>query len=107
MTQSSNPQPPSGDKRADAIQPTDTRHAGKGMPDKTPQDAGPQVGKPVTPGDASAEASLAMPHERDQQTDMTRDKPASEIRQASRDLKNGVKDTSKGPEMDQAYKKLS
>lgn len=89
-----------------AAQRTDTQQAGKGMLDRTPQDGRPQAGRQITPGDASTEASLAMPHERDQQTDMTPEKPAAEMKQASRDLKNGLKDTSKGTEMDQTYQKL-
>lgn len=86
--------------------PKNTQQAGKGMPDKTPQNGRAQAGQQITSGDASTEASLAMPHERDQQTDMTPEKPAAEMKQASRDLKNGLKDTSKGTEMDQTYQKL-
>ena len=105
MTTPKNTQPPAP-ASTDAAQRTDTQQAGKGMLDKTPQDGGPQVGRQITPGDGSTKASLAMPHERDQQTDMTPEKPAAEMKQASRDLKNGLKDTSKGTEMDQTYKKL-
>ena len=90
----------------DAAQRTDTQQAGKGMLTKTLQNGSPQAGRQITPGDASTNASLAMPHERDQQTDMTPEKPAAEMKQASRDLQNGLKDTSKGTEMDQTYKKL-
>lgn len=93
-------------KSTPSVADADSRASGKGMPDKTPQNAGPQVGKQHAPEDASAEASLAMPHERDQETDMTPEKPATEIKQAARDLKNGLKDTSKSTEMDQTYEKL-
>ena len=98
--------PPAAAQSTDPAQRTDTQRTGKGMLDKTPQDGGPQAGQPITPADASTEASLAMPHERDQQTDMTPEKPAAEMKQASRDLQNGLKDTSKGAEMDQTYDKL-
>ena len=107
MTASSKTTPPVVGTDALTSERSDTRHAGRGMPDKTPQNAGPQVGKQATPHDVSTAASLAMPHERDQQTSMTPEKPAPEIKQASRDLKNGIEDTSKGTEMDQTYKKLS
>ena len=105
MTTPKNTSPPNT-ASANAAQPSHTRQAGKGMLDKTPQNGRPQAGRQITPGDASTEASLAMPHERDQQTDMTPEKPAAEIKQASRDLENGLKDTSKGTEMDQTYEKL-
>ena len=49
---------------------------------------------------------LAMPHERDQSTDMTPEANDPVIEQAARDVKRGMKDTSKGPEMDKAYDKL-
>ena len=48
-----------------------------------------------------------MPHERDQNTDMTGDaKPEPRIEQAGQDIEQGRKDTSKAVEMDKAYKKL-
>ena len=46
-----------------------------------------------------------MPNERDQDVDMTPDKPDAAMTQASKDTKRGVKDTSKGPEMDATYAK--
>lgn len=86
---------------------SNTATTGKGMPAKTPQQAPQsQVNKPVTPQDASVEASLALPHERDQSTDMTAEQPDREIKQASIDVKRGIKDTSKSTETDQAYQKL-
>jgi hypothetical protein len=81
----------------------ETATTGKGMPARVPQDGEARVGKPLTPKDAADEASLALPHERDQSTDMTPAKPDPTIRQAGRDLDRGLKDTSKGPEMDRAY----
>lgn len=44
----------------------------------------------VKPGD---EAPLQLPHERDQDPDMTNDRPDPVIRQAYEDLKNGQVDT--------------
>lgn len=93
--------------RTQAPSRSDTAASGKGMPAKTPQRATEsQVNKAVAPQDASLEASLALPHERDQSIDMTPDQPAGKIKQASADVKRGIKDTSKAAETDQAYKKL-
>ena len=86
--------------------PKDTRTTGKGMPPKTPQDNGPVVDKAQTPQDASVESSLAMPHERDQSTDMTAEAVDPIIKQAARDIDCGRKDTSKAIEADRAYQKL-
>lgn len=84
-----------------------TATTGKGMPVKTPQQtSASQVDKPVTPQDASVEASLALPHERDQSTDMTAEQPDKEIKQASVDVKRGIKDTSRSTETNLAYQKL-
>ena len=82
-----------------------TRATGKGMPPKTPQDNGPVIDKAQTPRDASVESSLAMPHERDQSTDMTAKALDPKIKQAARDLGCGRQDTSKGLEADRAYQK--
>lgn len=46
-----------------------------------------------------------MPHERDQDLDMTPETPDAAMVQASKDVEHGVKDTSKGPEMNAAYAK--
>lgn len=83
----------------------DTRTTGKGMPPKTPQDHGPVIDKAQTPRDASVESSLALPHERDQSTDMTAEAVDPAMRQAAQDLRCGRQDTSKGVEADQAYQK--
>lgn len=61
---------------------------------------------PTQPGLLPATDDLAMPHERDQSTDMTPEAKDPMVEQAARDVKRGVKDTSKGPEMDKAYDKL-
>ena len=87
-------------------QATETVTAGKGMPARLPQDERARVGVPQTPHDASVEASLALPHERDQSTDMTASKRDPVMVQAERDLRQGIADTSEGVEMGNAYKKL-
>ena len=87
----------------------ETRETGKGMPARTPHDGRDKVGQAPTLEDAADEASLALPHERDQSvdmTDMTANKPDPKIRQAGRDLDHGLQDTSKGPEMNRTYNKL-
>lgn len=58
------------------------------------------------PGLLPANDDLHLPHERDQSVDMTPDVVDPKVAQASKDLKHGLKDTSKGPEMDRAYDKL-
>ena len=83
-----------------------TAKTGKGMPAKLVQADRARVGPAQTPHDAAVEASLALPHERDQSTDMTAEQPNPTIEQAHRDVARGLKDTSKGTEMDHAYKKL-
>ena len=83
-----------------------TAKTGKGMPAKLVQADRARVGPAQTPHDAAVEASLALPHERDQSTDMTPDAPDALVQQAQRDIKRGLQDTSKGPEMNRAYSKL-
>ncbi|MBA3594191.1 MAG: hypothetical protein H0W47_10400 [Polaromonas sp.] len=76
------------------------------MPQKTPAAGRARTGHASTPADASDEASLALPHERDQSVGMTDDTPDPQVAQASKDLRRGLKDTGKGPAMDAAYDKL-
>ena len=83
----------------------DTRTTGKGMPPKTPQDHGTTIDKAQTPRDASVESSLALPHERDQSTNMTTETVDPAMKQAAKDLRCGRQDTSKGIEADRAYQK--
>jgi hypothetical protein len=78
----------------------------KGMPAREPRDQRSRPGEAGSPKDDAVEASLELPHERDQAVDMTNDKPNPVVEQAGRDVKRGVKDTSKSVEMDRAYKKL-
>ena len=65
-----------------------------------------RVGKPPTPRDAAVEATLKMPNERDESLDMTPDAPDPLIEQAAADVARGLQDTSKGAELNRAYKKL-
>lgn len=76
------------------------------MPSRTPVDGRQRAGQPVTPRDASDEASLELPHERDQATDMTNKSPDPLIKQASIDLKNKLQDTDKRPPMNKTYDDL-
>ena len=94
-------------KKSTTAQPTPTdATAGKGMPEKPPLAQRSRPGKLTTPADSAAEASLALPHERDQSPDSANQPASPEVAQGARDLKKGIKDTSKAPEMDKAYKKL-
>ena len=65
-----------------------------------------RVGKPLTMHDATVEAKLKMPNERDVSLDMTDDAPDPVIEQAAIDVAGGLQDTSKGTELGRAYKKL-
>ena len=47
-----------------------------------------------------------MPNERGESVDMTNDAPDPLIEQAAVDVARGLQDTSKGAELDRAYKKL-
>ncbi len=78
----------------------------EGMPRKDAAPGRARAGRSPTPADASDEASLALPHERDQETDMTSAAPDPKVQQASTDLRRGLKDTDKGPPLDAAYGKL-
>jgi hypothetical protein len=80
--------------------------AGKGMPARDPREPdSSQAGRQITPKDASAEASLEIPSDRDQSSDMTAAAPDPQVEQAAKDLKRGLSDTSKGAETDKAYQK--
>ena len=69
-----------------------------------------RVNKPITPRDAAVEAQLQMPNERDESVDgaatITADAPDPLIEQAAVDVARGLQDTSKGAELNRAYKKL-
>jgi hypothetical protein len=79
----------------------------QGMPAKEAQEPdSSQPGRQITPKDASVEASLELPSDRDEATDMTAAEPDPQVKQAAKDLKRGLSDTSKGAETDRAYKKL-
>jgi hypothetical protein len=84
-----------------------TARTGKGMPARTPQAgrAQEEAGRKRTQHDVSDEASLSLPHERDQSTDMTGNKPDPAMKQAKRDLDMGRQDTGKQPEMNRTYEK--
>ncbi len=69
-----------------------------------------EVNKPLTPQDAAVQAQLQMPNERDESIDgaatITADVPDPIIKQAALDVARDLQDTSKGAELNRAYKKL-
>ena len=79
--------------------------AGKGMPARDPKPQRSLPGKHETPGDSSVKNTLELPNDRDQAVDMTDGQNSPVIEQAAKDIDNGLKDTSKAPEMDHTYKK--
>ena len=83
-----------------------TPSSGKGMPARDPRAQRSRPGKQDTLKDGAVESSLELPHERDQAVDMTNAKPNPVVKQAGRDVKRGLTDTTKGVELDRAYKKL-
>ena len=76
----------------------------------TPPTQRARVGKPPTPHDVTVNDKLQMPNERDESIDgaatITAEAPDPVIEQAAVDLARGLQDTSKGAELNQAYKKL-
>ena len=95
-------QPPPSDQTSTPV----TQAAGKGMPSKDarePQSS--QAGRQITPQDAAVEASLELPSDRDQSSDMTAATPDPLVQQAAEDLARGLSDTSKAAETDKAYQK--
>lgn len=84
----------------------ETLAGGKGMPAREPRQQNAQSGRRASPKDVSVESSLELPSDRDQAEDMTAAVPDPKIEQAASDVASGMKDTSKAPELDQAYKKL-
>jgi hypothetical protein len=86
--------------------PTRTPATSQGMPAKDPREpSAGQPGRQITPKDASAEASLELPSDRDQSSAMTAAELDPKVQQAATDLKRGLSDTSKGAETDKAYQK--
>lgn len=79
--------------------------AGKGMSVKDPKAQCSLPGQPETAKGSSVQDTLELPHERDQAVDMTSVENSPVIEQAAQDIGKGLKDTSKAPEMDRAYKK--
>ena len=79
--------------------------AGKGMPAREQKPQRSLPGQHETPGDSSVKNTLELPNDRDQALDMTDGQTSPVIEQAAKDIDNGLKDTSKAPEMDRAYKK--
>lgn len=68
--------------------PRSTPGSSAGMPDKTPAPGRARPGRAASPADASDEASLALPRERDQSTDMTSAAADPHMRQAQADLRS-------------------
>ena len=56
--------------------------------------------------DADDSSNPHMPHDRDERVGMTDGKPSEAIKKAHDDVERGVKDTTRAPEADAAYKKL-
>ena len=98
--------PPSTDNTVASAGESALPASGQGMPAKDAQEPqSSQAGRQTTPKDAAVEASLELPSDRDQSTDMTAATPDPLIQQAAIDLKHGLSDTSKGAETDKAYQK--
>ena len=65
-----------------------------------------KMGQYATPYDATIEAQLKVPNERDGSVNMTASMPDPVILQAAADVERGLQDTSKGVELHLVYKKL-
>jgi hypothetical protein len=80
--------------------------AGKGQPAKDPQPQKPMTDRQPDFNDASTEQTLELPRDRDESSDMTSGQTSPMIEQAAKDVEGGLKDTSKAPELERAYRKL-
>ena len=76
------------------------------MPAKDQQPQKSMPGRQPDFNDGSVEQTLELPRDRDEAKDMTADQPDPRIIQAAKDVKDGMKDTSRAVETDQTYKKL-
>ena len=94
------------DKVADPAQ--DAAGRGAGLPAQPAQTERTPTDSPFTPKEASIKSSIRLPHERDEDADITNetDTEPGPLKQAARDLEHGLKDTSRANETDQAYHRL-
>ncbi len=95
------------DKVADAR--TDAAGRGAGLPAQAPQTQREPTDSPFTPKEASIKSRLRLPHERDEDADMTgggSGRSSPQVRQAAKDVAAGRQDTSRAAETDQAYHRL-
>lgn len=92
--------------RTQPVNTPDQPAAGKGMPVQDPQAQKPMVDRQPDFNDGSVEQTLELPRDRDEAKDMTSSQPDPMIEQAAKDLKDGLKDTSKAAEMDKTYEKF-
>jgi hypothetical protein len=90
--------------RTSPLNTPDQPAAGKGMPAQDPQPQKPMVDRQPDFNDGSTEQTLELPRDRDEAKDMTSGQTSPLIEQAAQDIEDGLKDTSKAPEMDRAYK---
>ena len=77
----------------------------QGMPARKVRPQPGLVDKQISRKDASTETSLYLPHERDQSEAMTSAERSPVIKQAFADAAKGLQDTSKEPEILEAYEK--
>ena len=97
------------DKVADAR--TDAAARGGGLQARGSQTEREPTDSPSTPKEASIKSSIRLPHERDEDVDMTGALDASgqaspQVQQTARDLAQGLRDTSRAVESDQTYHRL-
>ncbi len=93
------------DKVADAQQ--DRAGRGAGQPAQKAQTEHQPTREPQTGKNESIKQSHHLPHDRDESVAMTASDTDPLIEQAARDIEGGLKDTSRAPEMDRSYKKMS
>jgi hypothetical protein len=85
-----------------APKPTRTPRASASKRNQKPPTAGSPNVDLTSKRDAS---SQPMPHERDEAVGMTGGIPSERVQQGARDVRRGVKDTSRATEADAAYQK--
>ena len=104
-TRASTPTAPASRPASASANTPDQPGAGKGMPIRRTQPQTPRPGQHESARSASAENALELPSHRDQAVNMSSEQPNPVIEQAAQDVKDGLKDTSKAPEMHSTYQK--
>lgn len=101
-----NKQAPDGRDDGRSANITQQPSSGKGINTRKPREQNTGPGHASSMKEGAIETSLELPHERDEDKDMTNGQPSVKIQKAKEDVDNGLKDTSKAAELDKTYEKF-